>query len=305
MSTYQDSPNVDPLQHTVSKLEPASLPFKNVSLHDFAIGDTIGTGTFARVNVCHHCVTRIKFALKSMSKREILRLRQVQHVLSEKHILSMVQHPNIIKAYATFSDSEHIHLLLEYVPGGELFGRLRESGRFSEKLTMFYAANIILALDYLHSHGIIFRDVKPENILVCSNGYLKIADFGFAKEIDSKTWSVCGTPEYIAPEIMLKTGHGFEADWWSLGILIFEMLTGLPPFYDKSNKVVYDKILSDEIEYPRQMSVQAQCLIRKLLVRNPTERLGHKGAAEIKNHKCFQDVDFEKIFNQSVICPSS
>jgi len=226
MSTDANTPNVEDGRRQTLKLAPRTLPLSISCLQEFILGDALGTGSFARVNIAKHSRTGKIFAMKIMCKREIVRLHQVQHVLSEKQILTRVSHPNIIHAYATFNDNENIYMLLEYVPGGELFRRLHAAERFSEKLTMFYGANIICALEYLHLYGIVFRDLKPENILLSANGYLKIVDFGFAKEIDSKTWSVCGTPEYTAPEIIQNEGHGFDADWWSLGIIVYEMIVG-------------------------------------------------------------------------------
>mmetsp|Transcript_29336 Transcript_29336/g.40532 ORF Transcript_29336/g.40532 Transcript_29336/m.40532 type:complete len:302 (+) Transcript_29336:219-1124(+) len=278
----------------------SKLPLSYSSLSDFTIGECIGTGAFAKVYACYHSISNEKFALKAMCKSEVVRSQQVQHVLNEKNILLRMCHPNIIRAYGTFNDNDNIYILLEYVPGGELLSRLREAGCFSEKLTMFYAANIIIGLEYLHSHGIVFRDLKPENVLVCDNGYLKIVDFGFATKIVLKTWSICGTPDYIAPEIIQTVGHSFEADWWSLGVLIFEMLTGIPPFHAKTNQMIYDNILYAQIAYPRHMSFQAQDLVCKLLVRNPSERLGHtNGAFDVKSHMCFQGTDFDQIFDQT------
>eukprot|EP00238_Polyblepharides_amylifera_P003615 CAMPEP_0196578600 /NCGR_PEP_ID=MMETSP1081-20130531/7466_1 /TAXON_ID=36882 /ORGANISM="Pyramimonas amylifera, Strain CCMP720" /LENGTH=306 /DNA_ID=CAMNT_0041897869 /DNA_START=87 /DNA_END=1007 /DNA_ORIENTATION=+ len=304
MPTDVETPKVEAEPRPILKLAQKALPISISCLQEFAIGELLGTGSFARVNIAKHSRTGKRFAMKTMYKREIVRLRQVQHVLNEKHILSLMSHPNIINAYATFNDVDNIYILLEYIPGGELFGKLQAVERFSEKLAMFYAANLICALKYLHSHIIVFRDLKPENILICDNGYLKIADFGFAKEIDSKTWSVCGTPEYTAPEIIQNEGHGFDADWWSLGIIIYEMIVGVTPFYDKSNKKIFANIVNADIEFPRQMSFQAQDLISKLLTRNLSERLGHTNdAEELENHKCFQHVDFDQILKQTIPCP--
>mmetsp|Transcript_495 Transcript_495/g.697 ORF Transcript_495/g.697 Transcript_495/m.697 type:complete len:326 (-) Transcript_495:180-1157(-) len=304
-----DSPHElrdQPQQQTIKLPISQMIPMVDVQLEDFCVIEVIGMGTFARVILVRQAQTGKLFALKSMRKSEIVRLRQVQHVLSEKNILSRVSHPNIINMHATFNDDIHVYLLLEYAPQGELFRKLRVALRFSEKTTLFYAANIVLALEYLHSLQIVYRDLKPENILVLANGYLKLTDFGFAKELSSKTWSICGTPDYVAPEIIQNLGHGLQADWWSLGIVIYEMLTGLPPFHNDSNRIVYDNIVNAEVTFPKHVGHQAQDLISNLLIRNPSERLGNvEDAKDIKSHKWFKDIDFDDVFNQTMEAPAA
>eukprot|EP00238_Polyblepharides_amylifera_P004499 CAMPEP_0196577022 /NCGR_PEP_ID=MMETSP1081-20130531/6166_1 /TAXON_ID=36882 /ORGANISM="Pyramimonas amylifera, Strain CCMP720" /LENGTH=223 /DNA_ID=CAMNT_0041895809 /DNA_START=327 /DNA_END=995 /DNA_ORIENTATION=- len=222
-----------------------------------------------------------------MNKEDIIKKAQVVHVINEKRILSETSHPNIIKLFETFNDEVNIHLVLEYVQGGDLWYHLRRAGKFNEIYSVFLAANVVTAFQHLHSRNIVYRDLKPENLLIAHNGYLKIADFGLAKELGTGSNSVCGTPEYIAPEIILNTAYGLEVDWWSLGILIFQLLTGFVPFFDRrSNFRTYMKILNDEVVYPVHLSDNAVDLITKLLVRDPLKRLGHvNGASEIMNHK--------------------
>ena len=152
----------------------------------------------------------------------------MEHVNAERFILARIRHPFIVDLYATFQDHLNIYMLLSYVPGGELFSHLRRAQRFSADVTRFYLAIIVLALRYLHSFNIIYRDLKPENLLPDTRGYLKIADFGFAKVVDDRTWTLCGTPEYLAPEIIQSDGHGKAVDWWACGILCYEMLVGYP-----------------------------------------------------------------------------
>ena len=166
--------------------------------------------------------------MKVLRKTDVVRLRQVEHVNAERFILARIRHPFIVDLYATFQDHLNIYMLLSYVPGGELFSHLRRAQRFSADVTRFYLAIIVLALRYLHSFNIIYRDLKPENLLLDTRGYLKIADFGFAKVVDDRTWTLCGTPEYLAPEIIQSDGHGKAVDWWACGILCYEMLVGYP-----------------------------------------------------------------------------
>ena len=167
-----------------------------------------------------------------LCKIEVVRMRQVQHIVSEKNILARINFPFIVNLYlgltrlCTFQDNRYVFLLEEYVIGGEMFSHLRRARRFTNEMTRFYAAEITLALEYLHNLNIIYRDLKPENLLLDHNGHIKIADFGFAKIVPDRTWTLCGTPEYLAPEIIQSRGHGRAVDWWALGILIFEMLAG-------------------------------------------------------------------------------
>jgi protein kinase X len=174
---------------------------------------------------------------------QILRLKQLDHIKSEVKILSTISHPFIVNLHGHTQDDRRIYLLFEYVPGGELFSYLRREGRFANDHARFYAAQISLAFDYLHSMNIVYRDLKPENLLLNAKGHMKITDFGFAKVVEDRTWTLCGTPEYLAPEIIQSKGHNKSVDWWAIGILIYEMLAGYPPFYDESPFGIYQKIL--------------------------------------------------------------
>lgn len=193
-------------------------------------------------------------------------------------------------------------MLQEYVIGGELFRHLRKSGRFSNDTARFYAAEIVLALEYLHSKDIIYRDLKPENILLDHRGYIKITDFGFAKKVVDRTWTLCGTPEYLAPEIIQSKGHSKSVDWWSLGILIFEMMAGYPPFYDDNHFGIYEHILGGKVQYPSYFENAAKDLLKKLLIIDRTKRLGNlKGGAEdVKKHKWFRGTDWHGLLTKTV-----
>ncbi|KAG8867412.1 serine/threonine protein kinase, AGC [Serendipita sp. 405] len=216
-------------QATHQDEQPAEL-----RLSDFQVVDTLGTGTFGRVLLVrlrppvHQQGVMQFFAMKVLKKTDVVRLRQVEHVNAERFILARIRHPFIVDLYATFQDNLNIYMLLSYVPGGELFSHLRRAHRFSPDVTRFYLAIIVLALRYLHSYNIIYRDLKPENLLLDHRGYLRITDFGFAKVVDDRTWTLCGTPEYLAPEIIQSDGHGKAVDWWACGILCYEMLVGYP-----------------------------------------------------------------------------
>ena len=194
-------------------------------------------------------------------------------------------------------------MVLDYVPGGELFGRLKEEGRFSENRTILYAAEILLGLGHLHKLGFVYRDLKPENILVDANGHLKITDFGLVKtnmNVNSTTRTICGTPEYIAPEMLQQHPYTKSVDWWSYGVLVFEMLTGLPPFYDDNTNKMYRLIISGSINYPSYVSSNAKDFISKLLDRNPSTRLGasEEDVEEIKRHPFFSSLNWNDVFEK-------
>ncbi|KAI0340490.1 cAMP dependent protein kinase [Trametopsis cervina] len=282
----------------------------SLRLTDFEVKGTLGTGTFGRVLLVklrdspstshNHC-----FAMKVLRKSEIVRLRQVEHVNAERYILSRVQHPFIVDLYATFQDSMNIYMMLSYVPGGELFTHLRRAQRFTPDVTRFYLATIILALKYLHSFNIIYRDLKPENLLLDSHGYVRITDFGFAKIVDDRTWTLCGTPEYLAPEIIQSDGHGKAADWWACGILAYEMMVGYPPFFDETAYGIYEKILRGKIHWPKDMDPLSREIIKAFLHPDRSKRLGNLigGAQDILEHPWFRGVDWRALERREIRAP--
>jgi len=277
----------------------------NMQLKDFKQLQTLGTGTFGRVYLVKHKQTGKYFAMKILKKSEVVRLKQVEHVNSERQILSQLSHPFIVKLYKSFQDDQCLYMLLEYVIGGELFSHLRKAGRFSNEVTRFYAAEIVGAIEYMHSFDVVYRDLKPENLLLDHTGHIKITDFGFAKRVEDRTWTLCGTPEYLAPEIIQSKGHGKAVDWWSLGILIYEMLAGYPPFFDDHPFGIYEKILSGKMSFPSHFDSAAKDLIRKLLTADRTRRLGNlkNGVEDIKHHKWFKGVDWATLVDRSQPAP--
>jgi len=270
---------------------------RDFGLDDFQILKTIGTGTFGRVCLCRDKKTDNYYALKILAMADVIRLKQVEHVKNEKNILQEVNHPFIVNMKWSTKDRSSLYMLFEYVCGGELFSYLRNAGRFGASTANFYACEIILALEYLHSLSIVYRDLKPENLLIGRDGHLKITDFGFAKKLKDRTWTLCGTPEYLAPEIIQSKGHNKAVDWWALGILIYEMLVGYPPFYDDNPFGIYEKILSGKIEWPRHIDPIAKDLLKKLLVQDRVKRLGNmkNGADDVKKHRWFKGVDWDGV----------
>lgn len=196
---------------------------------------------------------------------------------------------------------------LDYCPGGEIFSYLRRARRFNEPTSRFYAAEIVLIIEFLHDYqGIAYRDLKPENILLDSEGHLKLVDFGFAKQLfDHETYTLCGTPEYLAPEVIHNSGHGLAVDWWALGILIFEFIVGQPPFWDENPMRIYEQIVEGRLRFPPNMPSDARDIVTALCKTNPSERLGHisGGSQRVKNHPFFAEINWDDLYNRRMKGP--
>ncbi|GLV39476.1 foraging [Carabus blaptoides fortunei] len=286
--------------------------FRDVKLSDLRVLATLGVGGFGRVELVQiQGDNGRSFALKQMKKAQIVETRQQQHIMSEKEIMGEANCDFIVKLYKTFKDRKYLYMLMESCLGGELWTVLRDKGHFDDGTTRFYTACVVEAFDYLHSRNIIYRDLKPENLLLDIHGYVKLVDFGFAKRLQTgrKTWTFCGTPEYVAPEVILNRGHDISADYWSLGVLMFELLTGTPPFTGADPMKTYNIILKgiDAIEFPRNITRNATALIKKLCRDNPAERLGYQkgGISEIQKHKWFDGFNWEGLCNRTLIPPIS
>jgi cGMP-dependent protein kinase len=285
--------------------------FERVALSDLKKLTTLGVGGFGRVELVQiqGDAAKRSFALKQMKKAQIVETRQQQHIMSEKEIMGEANCDFIVKLFKTFKDRKYLYMLMESCLGGELWTVLRDKGHFDDATTRFYTACVVEAFDYLHSRNIIYRDLKPENLLLDNQGYVKLVDFGFAKKLHSgrKTWTFCGTPEYVAPEVILNKGHDISADYWSLGVLMFELLTGTPPFTGADPMKTYNIILKgiDAIDFPRNITRNAMALIKKLCRDNPAERLGYQkgGISEIQKHKWFDGFNWEGLVNRTLTPP--
>lgn len=269
-----------------------------LTINSFALGPTVGTGSFGRVRVAKFKsgpVSKEKpFALKIMKKSEVIKTKQVEHIRNEKLVLETLEHPFVVNFVCSFQDPKRLFIVLEYVNGGELFGRLREKGKLPDTEAAFYTAEICMAFEYLHSMHIAYRDLKPENLLLNSKGHIKITDFGFAKKVDKRTFTLCGTPEYLAPEIIQSKGHNEGVDWWALGVLLYEIIAGYPPYEDDNPMMIYQKVLEGKIEFPSHFSKKAKELILGFLTKEPKKRLGctRNGAADVKKHTFYSDIDW-------------
>ncbi|KAF2867396.1 kinase-like domain-containing protein [Massariosphaeria phaeospora] len=280
---------------------------------DFELIKTLGTGTFARVWLVRLANAREGdqhkvFALKILRKVDVIRLKQVEHVRNERNVLgSVAGHPFITTMVASFQDHDSLYMLLDYCPGGEVFSYLRRARRFNEATSQFYAAEIVLILEFLHEKmGVAYRDLKPENILIDAEGHLKLVDFGFAKKVENReTYTLCGTPEYLAPEVIRNTGHGTAVDWWAFGILVYEFLVGQPPFWDQNPMKIYEQIVEGRVRFPSAMSSDARNLISGLCTVDTSKRLGNikGGASAVKSHAWFQHIDWDALYHRRINGP--
>ncbi|CAO3609702.1 unnamed protein product [Cunninghamella blakesleeana] len=271
----------------------------------YTLMNTLGTGTFGRVYLAKEKNQNKVITVKVLKKSDVVRLKQVEHINSERLVLSQIRFPFIVQLYCTFQDQQFLYMVHEFVQGGELFKLLRKNKRFPDHTAKFYAGEVLLAIEYLHSKDIIYRDLKPENILIDAHGHIKIIDFGFAKYVHDITWTLCGTPDYLAPEVIQSRGYGKAVDWWSLGILIFEMLAGHPPFFDEDHLKLYEKILSGRIKWPSHFDTNAKDLLKKLLTSDLSKRYGNlkKGSEDIKKHPWFEGIDFQRLLSKKIRPP--
>ncbi|GAB2213181.1 hypothetical protein Droror1_Dr00021203 [Drosera rotundifolia] len=239
------------------------------------------------------------YAMKVMRKHSIIKKNHVEYMKGERDILTKVVHPFIVQLRYSFQTKSKLYLILDFVNGGHLFFHLYRQGLFSEDQAKLYTAEIVSAVTHLHKSGIVHRDLKPENILMDADGHVMLTDFGLAKEIDesSRSNSMCGTMEYMAPEIIQSKGHNKDADWWSVGILLYEMLSGQPPFTHANRQKLQQKIISEKVKLPSFLTTEAHSLLKGLLQKDPSKRLGSgpTGADEIKGHKWFRSINWKKL----------
>lgn len=287
----------------------------DVTLSDFEIKKVIGRGSFGKVFLVQQRGCGAVFAMKSLRKDVIIEYDQVESTKLEKDILLQADHPFLVGMSYVFQTEQKVFFVMRFVRGGELFMHLRQVTRFPEDRARFYAIQVAMALGHMHKKNIIYRDLKPENILMDEDGYICLTDFGLAKilENNEKAYSFCGTPDYLAPEILAETGHGFPVDWWSLGILTYEMIVGFPPFYTgtNNNSKMYELIKKKAVYFPDPqrhnivMSEECKDFITKLLDKSANTRLGTVGGIEaVLAHPWLDQIDAERIIEKTIEAPT-
>ncbi|KAF7836372.1 putative serine/threonine protein kinase IRE isoform X2 [Senna tora] len=306
-------------------------------IDDFEIIKPISQGAFGRVFLARKRATGDLFAIKVLKKADMIRKNAVESILAERDILISVQNPFVVRFFYSFTCRENLYLVMEYLNGGDLYSLLRNLGCLDEDMARVYIAELVLALEYLHSSNVIHRDVKPDNLLIGQDGHIKLTDFGLSKvglidrtddlsaplfsndgslgdderkshyssrREERRKQSVAGTPDYLAPEILLGIGHGVTADWWSVGVILYEALVGIPPFNAEHPQQIFDNIINRDIQWPKvpeEISYEAYDLIDRLMNENPVQRLGATGAAEVKRHPFFKDINWDTLAMQKAM----
>jgi len=281
---------------------------KKVTLDNFEFLKVLGKGTFGKVILCREKGSAQLYAIKVLRKDVIIAKDEVTHTQTENRVLQRTNHPFLTSLKYSFRTKERLCFVLEYVNGGELFFHLNRERKFSEERTRFYGAEIISALAYLHRHNIIYRDIKLENLLLDKDGHVKIADFGLCKENiteDTTTKTFCGTPEYLAPEVLEDNYYGRAVDWWGIGVVMYEMMVGRLPFYNRDHDKLFELILVEQVRFPLSLSDVAQSLLQGLLQKDPARRLGGgpRDAEEIKEHPFFAPINWEDLDAKKITPP--
>ncbi|KAN0063530.1 Serine/threonine-protein kinase [Thecaphora frezii] len=281
----------------------------SLNMDAFELLKVIGKGSFGKVMQVRKRDTSRIYALKTIRKAHIVSRSEVTHTLAERTVLAQVNNPFIVPLKFSFQSPDKLYLVLAFINGGELFHHLQREGRFNEERSRFYAAELLCALEHLHGFNVVYRDLKPENILLDYTGHIALCDFGLCKlnmGDQETTNTFCGTPEYLSPELLLGQGYTKAVDWWTLGVLLYEMLTGLPPFYSEDVNEMYRKILQDPLRFGDEVSPDARHLLTLLLNRDPSQRLGSgpNGAADIKAHPFFaKHIDWKRLLAKKVQPP--
>lgn len=269
-------------------------------MDNLELGVVLGEGAWGSVRVAKHKYTEKYYAVKIMSKYGLIKEKQADHAKNELEIFRSLDHPFIVNYRSFEQDSRCIYMVQDFVRGGEFYTLLKQKQRLDVDATRFFAAQLVIFFGYLHSNKIVYRDLKPENILVDKTGYLKVIDFGLSKKIYKKTYTICGTPHYIAPEILKQEGYSFETDWYTLGVVLYEILTGLLPFNGETHNDLFNNITNGKLRFPLNFDKDAKRLIIGLMKKDPTERYG---LSKIMGSKFFKDVDFDKIKNRNLEPP--
>ncbi|XP_035268301.1 microtubule-associated serine/threonine-protein kinase 2 isoform X3 [Anguilla anguilla] len=314
--TPETDDSVDSRGATVQPTQPKP---KTPREEDFENIKLISNGAYGAVFLVRHKETRQRFAMKKINKQNLILRNQIQQAFVERDILTFAENPFVVSMFCSFETRRHLCMVMEYVEGGDCATLLKNIRALPLELARMYFAETVLALEYLHNYGIVHRDLKPDNLLITSMGHIKLTDFGLSKiglmslttnlyeghiEKDTREFldkQVCGTPEYIAPEVILRQGYGKPVDWWAMGVILYEFLVGCAPFFGDTPEELFGQVISDEIIWPEEeeaLPLDAQDLISKLLRQNPLERLGTGSAFEVKQHRFFTDLDWNSLLRQ-------
>lgn len=290
-------------QHSNARLTTSGSA-KSIGVNDFDLMQVVGKGSFGKVIQVKKKDTGKIYAMKVLNKKNILENGELEHTRTEKNILQNLCHPFLINLAYSFQTEDKLYFIMDFINGGELFYHLQKDQKFEPNRVKFYAAEICTGLEYLHASGVIYRDLKPENILINEDGHIVLTDFGISKQgldNESTTQTFCGTPEYLAPEVLQGKGYTKAVDWWSFGTLVFEMLTGLPPYYSQDVQQMYYKILNSKLEFTDDMDEDTRSLLSGLMERDPSKRLADPTA--IKAHPYFKGMDWDALLRKEVPPP--
>eukprot|EP00466_Bigelowiella_natans_P015116 jgi/Bigna1/33336/e_gw1.2.24.1 len=275
-------------------------------MDSFDLLQVIGKGSFGKVYQVKYKKTGEIFALKVLKKEHLAKRKQIGHTKTERKVLENITHPFIVSLRYAFQTEHRLYMVLDYFTGGELFYHLKHGGRFKLERGRFYCAELTCAIEHLHANDVIYRDLKPENVLLDAEGHVRLTDFGLSKDClkgDTLTHTFCGTPEYLAPEVIQSKPYNKTVDWWSLGTMTYEMICGLPPFYSTNVHKMYTKILMAKLKFPNHLPEEARNFLGGLLDRDPKKRLGAKSGKEVKEHKFFDGIDFGKLLKKEIEPP--
>nr|QIA61837.1 RAC serine/threonine-protein kinase [Halichondria panicea] len=278
------------------------------TMEDFEMLRVLGKGTFGKVVMCKEKSSGEIYAMKILKKDVIVAKDEIAHTLTENRVLQMANHPFLTSLKFSFQTNDRLCFVMEYVNGGELFFHLSRERVFSEERTRFYGAEITMGIEYLHTLGVVYRDLKLENLLLDAEGHIKVTDFGLCKEeitFGATTRTFCGTPEYLAPEVLEDNDYGRAVDWWGVGVVMYEMMCGRLPFYSRDHEVLFELILVEEVKFPARLSEVAKSLLLGLLTKDPNKRLGagEGDAAEVKKHAFFDPINFQDLYDKKIEAP--
>ena len=279
-----------------------------VSYNDFQPLKLLGRGSFGEVLLVRLKATGKIYAMKILDKKILKLKKQQSHTKTERDLMVKINSPFIVNIKSAFQDGTNLYLVSEFMQGGDMFFHMHDGQIviFNTDKTRFYIMELVLALEFLHSNNMVYRDLKPENILLDSKGHVKLTDFGLSKILEDeedKAFTLCGTPQYLAPEVLLRQGYDKMVDWWSLGCVMYEMLVGRLPFAIKRGMKLSMRIYEKKVDFPKSINRDARDLIEKLLVVNPKQRLGYNGSEEIKNHPFFQGVNWDLAVKKNIKPP--